>query len=333
MANYKKKYKRKKRKNKIPNKIWELWLTFAALAACFVVSTFGGQWIIPTWDELYKWAGIAGSQPPVVAPAEGETRVHFIDVGQGDSVLLEQNGHFALIDAGTNACETELLQYLKSVGAHRLDLVVMTHPHSDHIGSMDAVMENIDVEQLWIPDFSKSKEPTNRTYQRIMDAADSMGTWVSAPEMGETLQLGTGLITLVSDGVARDALPSDAGSGYNDLSLCVRFDAGSFSFLDTGDGEKAAEKKLLADGQPLRATVFKAGHHGSYTSNSKELMMAVRPEIVVISCGLGNEYGHPHKEAMESFEACGADIYRTDMQGTVVVAASESGEVTVYTNK
>lgn len=329
----KRKYKRKKRKNKISNKVWELWLTFAALATCFVVSMFGGQWIIPTWDELYELVGMTSNAPPIVAPAEGETRIHFIDVGQGDSVLVEQNGHFALIDAGTNACETQLLDYLKSVGARHLDLVVMTHPHSDHIGSMDAVLENIDVEQLWIPDFTKSKEPTNRTYQRIMDAAESMGTWVSAPKIGETLALGSGLITVVSDGVAREDLPSDAGSGYNDLSLCVRFDAGTFSFLDTGDGEKAAEKKLQETGQPLRATVFKAGHHGSYTSNTRALLDKVQPEIVVISCALGNEYGHPHKEAMDNFEASGADIYRTDMQGTVVVSASESGEVTVHTAK
>lgn len=306
------------------------WMVAFGLTICFIISAFGGKAFVPTWDSLYAQAGIA-AVAPIVPPEVGETQIHFIDVGQGDAVLLEQSGHFAMIDAGTNDSEERLLAYLEQKNIDHLELLIMTHPDGDHIGGMDGVMEALQVDELWIPNFSKSKRPTGYTYQKILDEADEKGVQVTVPQEGTTFQLGDGVITLISDGVAQPKRTANAAVDYNNLSLCTQFEIGEFSFLDTGDGEAEAEEQLVDSDWPLQATLFKAAHHGSSTSNTRRLLQAVQPKIVVVSCGEDNLYDHPHDEALEMFALVKADVYRTDLQGNVIVAVSKSGKVTVHT--
>lgn len=311
---------------------WD-WI-FIGLVAVFslIIEYLGGIGPIPTWEQLYRSVGIYNGCP-AEDPAGDRARIHFIDVGQGDAVLVEQDGLFALIDAGGEQSEVYLLPYLKSCGVEKLDLVVMTHPHEDHIGGMNAVLRQITVEELWVPDFTKSKEPKTLAYTQVMDAARAGNTRIRSPREGSQFSLGSGNITLISNGIPSYALPSKSGDGYNDLSLCVRFDSGSFSFLDTGDGEEPAEEKLLKYGQPLQATLFKAGHHGSYTSNTEAFLQAVRPKIVVVSCGKDNPHGHPDQNVLENFDQVGATVYRTDLQGHIVVTADSSGRCQIDTQK
>ncbi len=292
-------------------------LCVALVLAC-VVSAWGGKGRIPTWDQLYDWAGIS------VAQAKGDTRVHFLSVGQGDAVLIEQGGHFALIDAGPAEYAEYLIGYLDKVGAQQLDLLVMTHPESDHIGAMPAVLEHFSVNELWIPNFSDVEAPEHGLYQTILDSADAQNTWVTVPVCGSPFPLGEGEITLVSDGAV-------SSSGYNDLSLCIRFDWGEFSFLDTGDAEKAGEEKLLEEGWPLRADLFKVGHHGANNANSQQLLETIQPSIAVVSCGAGNPYGHPHPKVLDRLAQIGAVVFRTDQQGNIVVVAEPDGQTQVYT--
>jgi len=124
-----------------------------------------------------------------------------------------------------------------------------------------------------------------------------------------------------------------AGDNLNNLSLATMFTAGEFRFLDTGDGEKEVEQALLDSGADLSAAVFKAAHHGSRTSNTLAFLQAVRPQAVLISCGLNNDYGHPHPEALANFAAVGARVYRTDQQGALVAGWSAGTGLTIYTTK
>jgi beta-lactamase superfamily II metal-dependent hydrolase len=298
-------------------------------AAALLITVFGGRAGIPTWAELYRAAGVSNAGPAVnesgAAPAE-PTQVHVIDVGQGDAVLLVQDGQYALIDAGTEDCETALLSYLDQLGVKELQLLVMTHPHADHIGSMDAVLRHVKVDRLWMPDLEKAATyPASGALERVISAAEDTDVTVAVPAAGDTCALGSGTITVLGTGLAGDNL--------NNLSLATMFTAGEFRFLDTGDGEKEVEQALLDSGADLSAAVFKAAHHGSRTSNTLAFLQAVRPRAVLISCGLNNDYGHPHPEALEHFAAVGARAYRTDQQGTLVAGWSAGTGLTIYTTR
>ena len=309
------------------------WLGVALLAAAaafaFLISAFGGQGSLPSWAALYRAAGIANGSPALDGDgnaATEPTKIHFIDVGQGDSVLIEQDGAYALIDAGTAASETALLSYLEQLSVQKLQVVVMTHPHADHIGSMAAVLKKIPAETLILPDFSLAAEyPTSATLEKVLAAADAAGVSAVTAEAGQQYAVGGGTLTVVGAGIA--------GDNYNNLSVSTLFTAGAFRFLDTGDAEAEEENALLESGANLSATVFKAGHHGSNTSNTLPFLRAVRPQIAVVSCGLNNDYGHPHQQTLDHFAAVGANVYRTDEMGSVVVGYAPESGVKLYATK
>lgn len=293
-------------------------LTGCVILAAFVVEYYGGQDGIPTWNDLYDRFGIESSAPDAETVASGDSSVSFLDVGQGDAVLICQNGEFCLIDAGTAEAEEQLLRSLESAGVERLTYVVMTHPHSDHIGSMDAVLENFPTGTLILPQLEGLEEQSS-ALQQTLDAAEAYGVTTVQANTGEQYPLGEGTLQ-----VLLAPTPQEAGDNLNNLSLCLKFTAGDFSFVDTGDAEEEVEEQLLQmDWTALNADLLKAGHHGSNTSNTEELLAAVSPEIVVASCGLDNDYGHPHREVVERVENIGAAFYRTDLDGTVTVVSHD----------
>ena len=173
--------------------------------------------------------------------------------------------------------------------------------------------------QMILPNIDNGPEPTTSTYERVLDVLEekSIPTTCASPE--DTYSLGNGCITILGDGVKTDNL--------NNTSTALRFDANGLSLVATGDGEKEVEKQLLAaKKKELQADVYKAAHHGSSTSNTLEFLQAVSPQVVVVSCGKDNSYGHPHKEAMQNFAAVGAQVLRTDELGSIAVWEQE-GEV------
>lgn len=260
-----------------------------------------------------------GLQPGGV-PAQvgnGDTAVHFINVGQADATLLQQGDAFALIDAGDSAHTDSLLAYLDAVGADTLQLLVMTHPHADHIGAMAAVLEHCQVERVLLPDFSKAPLPTSRTFEKVLEAIERGQVATDTARVGQSYALGEGTLSVLGAGVETE--------DYNNLSIVGRFDAPGLSFVFSGDGEEAVEEAALASGQDLRAQVFQAGHHGSNTSNSLGFLQAIRPGLVVISCGADNDYGHPHQEALDHFAQVGARVLRTDQGGNILVRAEPQG--------
>lgn len=273
---------------------------------------------LPTWEQLYAWFGVSELAPQLPEQAQNAaTKIHFIDVGQGDAVLIEQDGCFALIDAGDRDAEDALVAYLQHAGVGRLALLVMTHPHADHIGSMRAVVEAFPVDTILLPDFTKAPMPTTSTFTKLLEAVRKHGVKALTARAGDAFSLGSGTLTVLGDGVATENL--------NDLSLVTMFEASGVRFFSSGDGEKPVERAVLDSGADVSANLYKAAHHGSSTSNTQELLEAVHPRVVVISCGKDNSYGHPHREALEAYEAVQARVFRTDECGTVIAYVDENG--------
>lgn len=268
---------------------------------------------------VYKAAGTGASKFAVPGETDdqktdAELAVHFIDVGQGDSTLIEANGHYMLIDAGEKDQTDTVINYLKAQGVKSLDYVIGTHPHSDHIGGLEGVIREFDVKNVLLPE----KEHTTRIYEKLLDAIADKNLMVTIPKVGESCSLGEASFQIIS--------PSrDYGDNLNNWSIGIRLVYGETSFVLCGDAEKEAEQDILLSGLPLKADVLKVSHHGSSTSSSLEFINAVSPRYAVISCGKNNDYGHPHKETLDLLKKQGINVLRTDQLGTIVIESDGTG--------
>ncbi len=242
---------------------------------------------------------------------DAKLRVHMIDVGQGDSILIQGPEATVLIDGGEEAGRKALLAYLKEQGVKRIDLLVNTHPHSDHMGSFGYIVKNMDVGAVWMTRFPEDQTPTISAYSYFLRMVKEKGLGVAIPKPGEGFDLGGGAeLTVIGPVKMYDSL--------NNNSLVCRLTYGDNSFLLTGDMEAEAEADLMLSGADLKADVLKAGHHGSSTSCTPAFVAMVRPRAVTVSCGAGNDYGHPHRETVALFRMLNVPIYRTDLNGTIV---------------
>ena len=310
----------------------------AAVAICllvlaaFVVQLLGGRGSVPGWQQLRAALDVP-LQTEESAPqtADGSTVVYVLDVGQGDAVLLCQDGAYCLIDTGPVEAEDALLYDLDVLGVPSLDYLVLTHPHADHTGNARTVLRTLPVKTLLLPLWQPTADETADWPRHLAKLAADSGAEILTAEAGEEYPLGSGKLQILQGG-------SEDADSVNDASLCTLFTAGDFRFLDTGDAEADAEQRLVdtygptlhatlfkaghhgsytSNSPTLHATLFKAGHHGSYTSNSPTFMQAVRPEAVAVSCGLHNDYGHPHRAALQNYEEVGAEVWRTDLEGSL----------------
>lgn len=274
--------------------------------------------IPPRGDELDAPAQSTSGEAPVDNTAAATPYVHFIDVGQGDAVLLEDGGQWALLDAGPPEGEDALLAYLEGAGVTAFRYVIMSHPHADHIGGMEAVLRKYTAEKVLFPDFEKAPYPTTKTFESLLATMVEQGMSAETMKQGAEYELGAGRIRVLQDGL-------ETKDNYNLLSVSLLYTSGALRFLATGDAEKANENALLEGGEALDANLFKAGHHGSSTSNSRDFVQAVSPGLAVISCGQDNSYGHPHRETLSTFAEFDVTVLRTDRDGSVVVWPGEGG--------
>ncbi|MBU8905002.1 MBL fold metallo-hydrolase [Desertibacillus haloalkaliphilus] len=232
--------------------------------------------------------------------------VHFIDVDQGDATLLLGPDFSILVDAGRHDRD-EVVPYLQSVGVTSLDLLVGTHPHADHIGQMDQVIERFDVEEIWM----SGDLHTSQTFEHVLDAALASEANYHEPRAGETHTFGAATIEVIH--------PEELIDDLNEGSVSMRIQFGDVRFLFTGDVEEWGEADILARGHDVGAEIFQLGHHGSSTSNTSEFLEAVDPEIAIYSAGEDNSYGHPHTEVVERIRTMNIELYGTDVHGTIIV--------------
>lgn len=299
-----------------------LWLIAAAVVAAAALWGARTLGILPDASGEKTGAPVSAAQGDTGegGSASGTLEVYFFDVGQGDSELIRlPGGENILIDAGTSSTEDELVGELRSLGAETLDLVVATHPHADHIGGMAAVIDAFDVRQVVMPRVSESDTPTTKTYENLLQSIADKGLTITPAEPGDEL---------LSSGGAVLTVLAPNGKDYGDLnnySVVLRLTYGEDSFLFTGDAEEESEEEMLSLDWPLTATVLKCGHHGSETSTSPAFLDAVSPQYAVISCGVDNDYGHPDAVTLEKLEAAGAEVFRTDLQGTILASTDGSG--------
>lgn len=234
--------------------------------------------------------------------------VHFLNVGQADCSLIKfSDGSNVLIDAGNNADGSYITEYLQNEDVKKLDVVVGTHPHEDHIGSLDTVIKNFDVGAVYMPD----DIATTKTFEDVIDAIDEKGLSITEPVMGDTFNVGGGTFKILG--------PQKKYSDHNNNSIVLKLTYGDVSFMFTGDAEAEAESDILSKGYDLKADVLKVGHHGSSTSTSDAWLTAVSPSYAVIQSETGNDYGHPHKETIEKLNNAKIQIFRNDTMGEIVM--------------
>jgi beta-lactamase superfamily II metal-dependent hydrolase len=250
---------------------------------------------------------VAPTPPPTNISQPGAFTVHFIDVGQGDAILVEIGDADILVDGGPSG--SGVLSYLAVQEVPDIDLLVATHPHADHIGGLDDVLAQYKVQEVW----TNGATAATLTYQDFAAAVAAEGAVEREIRRGSSTQFG-GVTLTALDPV--DPLTGDA----NGDSIVLRLSCGSVSVLLTGDANAASEASMMADAPvPLDADVLKVGHHGSATSTTDAFLNAVTPADAVISVGTGNSYGHPTQETLNRLAAHGTVVYRTDLNGTVVL--------------
>jgi len=277
---------------------------------------FAGQPGLSTLLTLDKGQGVlalGGFEAPVtptITPIPSPTpafTVHFIDVGQGDAILIDKGDTDILVDGGPTSAD--VLAYLQGQGIADIDFLVATHPHADHIGGLADVLAQYQVNEIWV----NGDTATSQTYQNFAAAVAAEGATVREPTRGYSTQIDGLDIAVLS--------PSQLTGDPNEDSVVFRLTCGKVSVLLTGDATSDSEASMLAAGLGLDSNVLKVGHHGSSTSTSTAFLAAVTPEDAVISVGADNTYGHPAQDALDRLAAVGATVYRTDQDGTVVLTS------------
>lgn len=274
----------------------------------FVVILFVVLLFISSRDLVFE-------QDNVSTNISGNLDVYFIDVGQGDSVFIHTpNDNTILIDGGEATQGENVLNFLKEQGIEHLDVVVATHLHSDHIGGLVTVIENMDIGSIYMP---KTVHNT-KTFENLVLAVKQKELKFKPAYAG---------VDILLDDVNATFVAPEKKETYDDLnnsSAVLRLTYENVSFLFTGDAESESEEDMLASGQNLGAQVLKVAHHGSSSSTTEEFLEAVNPEYAIISCGEENKYGHPHRETIQLLEEFDVSIYRTDEEGTIHITSDGS---------
>lgn len=244
----------------------------------------------------------------------GDMKIHYIDVGQGDSELIQVDGKNILIDAGTS--DKKALNYLKSIGITTLDYVIATHPHEDHIGSMDDVINTFNVGTFYSPKVTT----TTKTYENMINALKTKNLKLTVPKVGDQLTIGNATLTFLAPN-------SEKYEDLNNYSIVCKLKYGNNSFLFDGDAESVSESEILQKQLDIQADVIKIGHHGSDSSTSQAFLDKVNPKYAIISCGKDNDYGHPHQTTLDKLNAKNINVFRTDLNGTII-ATSNGNDIT-----
>lgn len=244
-----------------------------------------------------------------------EIYVHYIDVGQGDSILVQVNNKNLLIDSGPNSSKDSLINYLSSLKIDKLDYIIATHPHEDHIGNMSTIIKKYNVLSFYAPKI----ENTSRTFEKMIESLKDKNLKINVLQKGSSsINLGSNTRVTVFSPI------DDSYENLNNYSPIIKIEYGATSFLFTGDAEKDLEEKIVNSNDDISADVLKVGHHGSSTSTSKIFLEKVNPSIAVISVGEDNTYNHPNDYIINELNNSKIKIYRTDKNATVILSSNGS---------
>ncbi len=235
--------------------------------------------------------------------------VHYIDIGEGDATLIKCGKQAMLIDAGDTTKGTTVRLYLKKQGVSELRYLLLTHPDADHIGGAASVVSNVPIDEVFMCGYEK----TNKVYKNLINELDYKSQGYTIPKVGDEYKLGDAVIRIIAPGRVYD--------NPNDSSIGVIIKHGENRFLFTGDAEQNAESDMVRNNDSLGCDVYQVGHHGSHNASSSRLLSAAKPKYAVISCAAGNEYGHPHEEALNRLKESNVSLFRTDVQGTIVATS------------
>src|ERR687895_2308031 len=266
-----------------------------------------------------------------IQPSQNLT-MSFIDVGPGDSILvILPNTKTLLIDGGERQSSGKVLSTLQEYGLSYIDVIVATHPHADHIGGLIDVINTVNVGQV----LDSGQIHTTQTFEDLLDAIYNKQIPLRSVSEGESINLDPAVKIDVLNPPASIPEGSNNEAEFNDNSVVLKLTYGNFSALLTGDMEERNEARLVFNNATiLDADVLKAGHHGSRTSSSLAFLNAVTPEVVIISLGAGNSYGHPHQEALDRISAFGAQfLHRTDIDGTITLISDAGGNISILTEE
>jgi competence protein ComEC len=243
---------------------------------------------------------------------ENNMVTHFIDVGQGDCILIQVNNKNLLIDSGTSDSKRKVIRYLKNNNITKLDYVVATHPHDDHIGGMSSIIKAFDVDEFYAPKVTSSTE----SFEDIIRALKNKNLKIKVAKPNITLDLGPNTSCIMLS-------PNKTNyKDTNNYSCAIKVSYKKSNYLFTGDIENLSEQELLNKGYDLKAQVLKVAHHGSNSSTSEEFLNKVSPKIAVISCGFNNSYGHPTKETLDKLKKSNCTIYRTDLDKNIILISN-----------
>src|SRR5574344_1656303 len=239
-----------------------------------------------------------------------DLNVYFIDVGQADSILIEQNNKFMLIDAGNNDDGKTVVDFLKSKGVSKLDYIIGTHVHEDHIGGMDDVISSFDEDKILFPKTTS----TTRTFEDFVKAVKDKNKKLYAPKSGEEFNFANSTFKVLAPN-------NEEYDEANNYSIAIRLTYKNKSFLFMGDAETLSENEILSKGYDVKSDFLKVGHHGSSTSTSDKFLKAVNPSYAVISVGKNNTYNLPKKSVMDRLKKYNISVYRTDEQGNITLTS------------
>ena len=246
--------------------------------------------------------------------------VHIIDVGQGDSIFIQTlENKRILIDAGNEEAEHTVYSYLKRKGVKKIDVLIATHPDTDHIGSMDYIIDKFKISHFYMPEAKTDSE----AFYNLLDSCKDKNLKIEYLTKGDVLK--------IDSSTSMEILSPSTITDKNNLNSIVSLlNYSGYEFLFTGDAEKENESEILSSCNLPDIEFLKAGHHGSSSSSTKEFVERVKPEAVAISCGYNNDYGHPHRSVLDTFRENGSVVYRTDKNGTLVFYCDENG---IFTKK
>ena len=246
--------------------------------------------------------------------------IHFVDVGQGDCILIGQNNEYILIDAGNNEDGQLLVEYFKELGVKKFKYVIGTHAHEDHIGGIDNIINNFELDKFYMPDVIT----TTKTFEDVLDALLKKQKAFDTPKIGDKFNLNDLEFEVLYLGTDK--------SDLNDTSIVLKLTYKNTTYLFMGDATSKVEKILINEGKDLSSDVLKVGHHGSQYSSTATFLKKVNPSYAVIQVGQDNEYDHPKQVTLDKLNKLNTLTYRTDEQGTIILT-SDGENITFETIK